>query len=75
MYLKDYYVTRTVSSPIKVSTGISNALSFNIYTIFNDLTNVRINFGDETYEDLNIAGIEKKHFIFFDFLTFLSFIS
>ena len=63
MYLKDYYVTRTVSSPIKVSTGISNALSFNIYTIFNDLTNVRINFGDETYEDLNIAGIEKKHFI------------
>jgi hypothetical protein len=56
MYLKDYYVTRTVISPIKVSTGIANALSFNIYTIFNDLTNARIDFGDETYENLNITG-------------------
>ena len=56
-------MTRTATSPIKVSTGIENSLSFNIYTTFDDLTFAKVDFGDETYEYLNITGITQSSFM------------
>ena len=59
--MKEYYVV-----PVKyycpvyyqstVQTGISNFYLFDVYTIYNNLTYLYFDYGDETFETFNITG-------------------
>jgi hypothetical protein len=50
-------MTRETTSPLRVSTGIANTFAFKIYTTFDNLEHVKVDYGDETFEYLNITGI------------------
>ena len=51
-------MTRESTSPLRVSTGIANNFAFKIYTTLDNLEYVKVDYGDETFEYLNITGIE-----------------
>ena len=50
-------MTRETTSPLRVSTGIANTFAFKIFTTFDNLEHVKVDYGDETFEYLNITGI------------------
>ncbi len=49
-------MTRASTSPLRVSTGIANTFAFKTYTTFDNLEHVKVDYGDETVEYLNITG-------------------
>jgi hypothetical protein len=51
-------MTRATTSPLSVSTGLANTFTFKIYTTFDNLEYVKVDYGDETFEYLNITGKE-----------------
>ena len=52
----EYLITKEISSPQIVSTGMASLFGFNIFTSRSDLTYVNIDFGDETSVSKNITG-------------------